>query len=114
MSDVADPPSATDSDSSGVSFRPDFDTTDNSDYGEASNLTELITPEPTYLPDDYSGSLTRLKRPVPPLADAGVLPDFSDDPNNDTDEDLIDIPLDYGHSDQTKVRRRRIEKRWHK
>lgn len=114
MSDVADPPSATDSDSSGVSFRPDFDATDNSDSGKASNSTELTTPEPTSLHDDRSGSSTRPKRPVRRPADAGVLPDFSDDPDDDTDEDLVDVPLDYGHSEKTKVRGRRIEKRWHK
>lgn len=99
ISDVADPSSATDNDSSGVSFRPNFDVTDNSDSREALNSTELTTPEPTYLPDDRSGSLTRPKRPVRRLADASVLPDFSDNPNNDIDEDLIDIPLDYGRLD---------------
>ncbi|OQE10077.1 hypothetical protein PENFLA_c095G09143 [Penicillium flavigenum] len=66
------------------------------------------------LPDDCSGPSTCLKRPVRRPADTGVLPDFSDDPDDDTDEDLADIPLYYGRSDQTKDRGRRIEKRWHK
>lgn len=108
MSDVADPSSAIDSDTSGVSFRPDFNATDDSDSGDSSNSTELTTPEPTNLPDDRS---TRPKRLARRLVDAGVLPDFSDDPDDDTDEDLADIPLDYGHSEQTKVRGRQIEKR---
>lgn len=82
-----------------MSFRPDFDTTDDSDSRDALNSTGLTTPEPTYLPDDRSGPSTRLKLPVRRPADASVLPDFSDNPNNDTDEDLADIPLDYRRSD---------------
>lgn len=114
MSDIPDPSSATDSDTSGVSFRPDFDATDDSDSRDASTSTGLTNPEPSCLPDGRSGPSTSLKRPVRRPADAGILPDFSDDPDDDTDEDLADIPLDYGRSDQTKVRGRRIEKRWHK
>ncbi|OQD66239.1 hypothetical protein PENANT_c372G01737, partial [Penicillium antarcticum] len=103
MSDVADPSSATDSDTSGVSFRPDFDATDDSDSGEASNSTELTTPEPACLPKNRNGPSTRPKRPVRRLADADVLPDFSDNPDDDIDEDLADVPLDYGHSEKTKA-----------
>lgn len=114
MSDIADLSSATDSDTSGVSFQPDIDATDDSDSGEASNSTELTTPEPTCLPDTRSRPSTRPKRPVPRPADAGVLPDLSDDPDDDTDEDIANVPLDYGRSEQTKVRGRRIEKRWDK
>ncbi|KAJ5443135.1 hypothetical protein N7445_004248 [Penicillium cf. griseofulvum] len=114
MNDVVDLSSATDSDTSGVSFQPDIDATDDSDSGEASNSTELTTPESTCLPDNRSRPSTRLKRPVPRLADAGVLPDFSDDPDDDTDEDIANVPLDYGRLEQTKVRGRRIEKRWDK
>lgn len=114
MSDVADLSSATDSDTSGESFQPDIDATDDSDSGQASNSTELTTPEPTCLPDNCNRPSTRPKRPVRRPADAGVLPDFSDDPDDDTDEDIANIPLDYGRSEQTKVRGRRIEKRWDK
>ncbi|CAG8146657.1 unnamed protein product [Penicillium nalgiovense] len=114
MSGFADPSSATDSDTSGVSFRLDFDATDDSDSGEATNSTELTTPEPTCLPDNRSRPSTRPNRPVRRPADAGALPDFSDDPDDDTDEDIASVPLDYGRSDQTKVRARRIEKRWDK
>ena len=42
------------------------------------------------------------------------LPDFSDDPNDDTDEDLADVPLDYGRSVKTKRRGARTDQRWHK
>ena len=114
MSVVADPSSAIDSDTSGVSFEPDFNATDDSDSEDASNSTGLTTPEPTCLPDDRTGRSNRPRQPVRRPTDPDVLPDFSDDPDDDTDEDLADIPLDYGRSDQTKVRGRRIEKRWHK
>ncbi|KAJ5454029.1 uncharacterized protein N7458_004985 [Penicillium daleae] len=99
MSDVADLSSAIDSDTSGVSFEPDFDATDDSDSGDASNSTGLTTPEPTCLPDNRTGRLNCLTQPVRCSTDTDVLPDFSDDPDNDTDEDLADIPLDYGRSD---------------
>ncbi|KAJ6038688.1 hypothetical protein N7460_007405 [Penicillium canescens] len=75
MSDVADPSSAIDSDTSGVSFRPDFDATDDSDSGDASNSTGLTTLEPTCLPDDRSRPPSRPKRPVRRPEDAGALPD---------------------------------------
>jgi hypothetical protein len=114
MSDAADPSSATDSDTSEVSSWPDFDDTDDSDYGKISNTTEQTIPEPTCLPDNRSRPSTSPKRPLRRPVDAGALPDFSDDPDDDTDEDIANVPLDYGRSDQTKVRGRRIEKRWHK
>ncbi|KAJ5941438.1 hypothetical protein N7516_001606, partial [Penicillium verrucosum] len=66
ISDIVDLSSTTDSNTSG----PNIDTTDNSDSREALNSTELITPEPTYLPNTRSRPSTRLKRPVPYLADA--------------------------------------------
>jgi hypothetical protein len=40
--------------------------------------------------------------------------EYSDDPNDDTDEDIANVPLDYGRSDKTKLRRAHIERRWHK
>ncbi|KAI2697980.1 hypothetical protein CBS147354_9889 [Penicillium roqueforti] len=114
MSDVADLSSATDSDTSGVSFQPDIDATDDSDSRQASNSTELTTPEPTYLPDNCSRPSTRPKRPMRRPADAGILPDFSDNPDDNTDEDIANVPLNYRRSEQTKVRGRQIEKRWDK
>ncbi|KAJ5458815.1 hypothetical protein N7530_010759, partial [Penicillium desertorum] len=112
ISHVTDPSSATDSDTSGVSFRPDFDATKDSDSGEALNLTELITPEPTCLPNNRSRPLTYLNRLVRHLADASALTDFSDNPDDDIDKDIASVLLDYRRLDQTKVRARRIEKRW--
>jgi hypothetical protein len=41
-------------------------------------------------------------------------PECSDDPDDETDEDIANVPLDYGQSDQTKTWRQRIEHRWHK
>jgi hypothetical protein len=75
----------------------------------------FVDPEPWFVlsahnqvvPDNRSRPSTRPKRPVPRPADAGVLPDLSDDPDDDTDEDIANVPLDYGRSEQTKVRGRR-------
>ncbi|KAI2707501.1 hypothetical protein CBS147354_9510 [Penicillium roqueforti] len=64
MSDVTNLFSATDSDTSGESFQPDIDATDDSDSGQASNSTELTTPEPTCLPDNCNRPSTCPKRPV--------------------------------------------------
>lgn len=114
MSDIADPSLVTDSDTLGVSFWPDFDATNNSNSGNASTSTRLTNPKPSCLPDNCSRLSTHIKWPIRHLADIGVLPDFSDDPNNDTDKDLADILLDYRRSDQTKIQGRQIEKRWHK
>ncbi|KAJ6142814.1 hypothetical protein N7471_002267, partial [Penicillium samsonianum] len=82
---------------------PNIDATDNSDSREASNSTELTTPEPTYLPNNRSRPSTHPKRPIRRLADASVLPDFSDNPNDDTDEDITNVPLEYRRSEQTKL-----------
>ncbi|KAJ5462246.1 hypothetical protein N7530_010451, partial [Penicillium desertorum] len=95
ISDVIDLSSTTDSDTSGVSFRPNFNTTDNSDSREALNLTELITPESAYLPDNCSRPLTYLNRSIRCLADTSTLPNFSDNPNNDIDKDIINVLLNY-------------------
>ncbi|EED14738.1 conserved hypothetical protein [Talaromyces stipitatus ATCC 10500] len=42
------------------------------------------------------------------------LPEYSDDPNDDTDEDIANVPLDYGRSDNTKTRRSQIKTLWQK
>ncbi|KAJ5443119.1 hypothetical protein N7445_004232, partial [Penicillium cf. griseofulvum] len=89
INDVIDLSSTTDSNTSG----PNIDTTNNSDSREALNSTELITLESTYLPNNRSRPSTRLKRPVPRLADASILPDFSNNPDNDIDEDIINDNL---------------------
>ncbi|KAI3248870.1 hypothetical protein DTO006G7_9761 [Penicillium roqueforti] len=56
----------------------------------------LTVPDIDATDDSDSGPSTYPKRPVRRLADAGILPDFSDDPNNDTDEDIVNVLLDYG------------------
>jgi hypothetical protein len=102
MSDVADLCPAIDSDMSGVSFEPDFDAPDDSDSRDASKLTGLSTPEPTCLPDDCSGRSNHPKQRVRRPTYADALPDFNDYPDDDTDEDLADIPLD-SHSIQHMI-----------
>ncbi|CAG8247907.1 unnamed protein product, partial [Penicillium salamii] len=96
--------SATDNEISGVSFQPNNDATDDSNSREASNSIELTTPESTCLPDHHSRPSICPKRPMCCPADASILPDFSDDPDDDIDEDITNVPLDYGRSEKTKVR----------
>ncbi|KAJ5462471.1 hypothetical protein N7530_010676 [Penicillium desertorum] len=86
----------TDSNTLGVSFRLNFNITEDSDSREALNLIELITPEPTYLPNNRSRPLIYLNRSIRRLADTNTLPNFSDNPNNDIDKDIIS--LKYGKS----------------
>ncbi|EED16662.1 hypothetical protein TSTA_017370 [Talaromyces stipitatus ATCC 10500] len=42
------------------------------------------------------------------------LPEYSDDPDDNTDEDIANVPLDFGRSKHSKKRTARIEERWHK
>ena len=42
------------------------------------------------------------------------LPEYSDDPDDNTDEDIAKVPLDFGRSKFTRTRTTRIEERWHK
>jgi hypothetical protein len=42
------------------------------------------------------------------------LPKYRDEPDDDTDEDIANVPLDYGRSGKTKIKGARIEERWHK
>jgi hypothetical protein len=80
---------------------------DESDYdSEGSCSTALTEPEPEPLP--RRSGRTRLDD-IPSES-----PDYSDDQDDETDEDLADVPLDYGRSDKTKLRGARMEKRWHK
>lgn len=94
----------------GRPFHPD------SDNGavESSVPTTISIPDASQLataPDsNLSCSQGKTRNPRGPE----YLPDFSDDPNDDTDEDLADVPLDYGRSVKTKRRGTRIEQRWHK
>ncbi|KAL1873654.1 hypothetical protein Plec18167_006171 [Paecilomyces lecythidis] len=83
------------------------------DASDGSSTTELTEP-------DHRHSLPRGRRASRPPSsvkepsNSDLLPDFSDDPDDDTDEDLREVPLDYGRSQKTKTRRVRIEQRWHK
>jgi hypothetical protein len=66
---------------------------------------------------DTNNSLTRCSshdppRAVCPKARPGLSLNCNDNPDDDTDEDLANIPLDYGRSEGTKVLRLRIQNRW--
>ncbi|KAJ5415003.1 hypothetical protein N7509_000101 [Penicillium cosmopolitanum] len=89
--EMSDQSIGNESDTSGGSFRPDCDG-EESDDGQLRGSTAQTSPE------------------IPPLPDRRE----NDDPDDDTDEDIANVPLDYGRSDQTLVRRARIEQRWHK
>lgn len=102
-----------DSDTSDISFQCDSDDFDFSDTTSASSV-ELNSPAPLPLHnnDDVSSSRSQHSANRSRILDG--LPEFSDDPDDETDEDIANVPLDYGQSDQTKTRRQRIEHRWHK
>jgi len=97
--------SETDSDSSEASFRPYADVSDPESDTDPSS-TDLTSPEPLRLP----ASRPHFERRLGPRA----LADYSDDLDDDTDKDIQDVPLDYGRSENTKIRGERIEQRWHK
>lgn len=101
------------SDTSGASFRPDNDG-EESDDGQVCGSTAHTSPELPPLPDRPEGSSRGPKPSVRDRVRPDIIPDFSDDPDDETDEDIANVPLDYGRSDQTMVRRARIEQRWHK
>lgn len=103
-----------DSDSSCVSFRPDCSDNDESDGDQAPASTAQTSPRPSWSSEQCEGVSGSSKPNVRGPVRSGVLPDFSDDPDDDTDEDIANIPLDYGRSEKTKVRGVRIEQRWHK
>ena len=100
------------SDTSGVSFHPDCDGGESDD--EISGSTTQTSPEIRPFPDRPAKSSRIPKASARDRVCPDTLPDFSDDPDDDTDEDIANVPLDYGRSDRTLVRRARIEQRWHK
>lgn len=103
-----------DSDSSCVSVRPDCSDSDESDADQGPGSTTRTSPKPSQSSEQCDGASGSSKPSVRGPVRSGFLPDFSDDPDNDTDEDIANIPLDYGRSEKTKVRGVRIEQRWHK
>lgn len=104
-SPLEDLSSETDSDSPEASFRP-TDVSDDSGSETAQSSTDLTSPEPPRLPASDPRSERR--------PGAWAMADYSDDPDDDTDEDIHDVPLDYGRSKTTRARGERIERRWHK
>ncbi|KAJ5989689.1 hypothetical protein N7481_004899 [Penicillium waksmanii] len=91
------------SDTSGTSFRPDYDSKE-SDDDQVCSLTAYTLPEPSPLPNRPEESLYSPRPSVRVRIGPDMLPDFSDDPDDNTDEDIVNIPLDYGCSDRTVVR----------
>jgi hypothetical protein len=95
--------------SASSSLDPDEYDDDVFDYeSDDSCSTTLTRPEPALEPD--VPPRPGRTRPHPASSEA---PEYSDDPDDDTDEDLANIPLDYGRSEKTIRRRIQIEERWH-
>lgn len=94
---------------SDASFHPDSDDR----AAESSASTDITIPDTRPAKAPVSSS-SRSQRATCNPQNPERLPDFSDDPNDDTDEDLTNVPLDYGRSVKTKRRGIRIEQRWHK
>lgn len=109
-------------DESGSSSDSDSDHSDDDyerDDGYSTTLTEPDSDAQPCLPaplhsqrprDPPSSACKRKKTSVLP----SELPEYSDDPNDDTDEDIANVPLDYGRSDNTKTRRSQIKTLWQK
>ena len=104
-----------DSDTSGVSSQSEFD---DAEWSDTSASIELNSParSPLHRHRNHNRhvSTSLPQRSVHQSTSSNALPEFSDDPDDETDEDIADVPLDYGHSKETKLRRQRIEHRWHK
>lgn len=98
------------SDTSGTSFQLDCDS-EESDDGQVRGSTAHTSPELPLLSNRPKESLHDPKPSVRGRVGLDMLPDFSDDPDDDTDEDIVNVPLDYGRSDRTVVRRVRIKQR---
>ncbi|KAF7587244.1 hypothetical protein BBP40_007516 [Aspergillus hancockii] len=100
------------SDTSGISFQPSSDASESDGSSVSTYLTHL------YSSDGHdrktSGRSPSARNKPPPPQGPAVLPDYSDDPDDDTEEDLADVPLDYGRGPKTKQRGERIEQRWRK
>lgn len=112
--EVFDQSIGNESDTSGVSFRPDCDGDGEELDDELRGSTAQASPELPPLPYRPEKSSRIPKASARDRVWPDTLLDFSDDPDDDTDEDIANVPLDYGRSDRTLVRRARIEQRWHK
>lgn len=100
------------SDSSGESFRFSVGESETDSSSVLTDVTVPDSPKPSAVNSGWS--LPRAENKSRTSQAQVDLPDFSDDPDDDTDEDLANVLLDYGRGLKTKQRGERIEKRWHK
>ncbi|KAJ6126308.1 hypothetical protein N7523_001920 [Penicillium sp. IBT 18751x] len=96
-------------DDSSVSFQ--LGTEDSGASDTNSSSTGISSMQPSCLNARKSSSHDP-PQAVCPQARPGFSLDCSDNPDDDTDEDLANIPLDYGQSERTKALRLRIQNRW--
>lgn len=91
--------------------------TDLHDRGGSGSETDLM--EPDHLPrkgeSDFQPHIRSIQRHRPSREECvnrGTRRGLYKDPADDTDEDLSDVPEDYGQSDNTKKLRFRLVDRW--
>lgn len=100
----------------GSDYSDDTDDADDSEDGYSTPVTEPESdveshPKASQRPQKSPVSASNRSQ-VPAISSR--LPKYRDEPDDDTDEDIANIPLDYGRSGKTKIRGSRIEERWHK
>ncbi|KUL81310.1 hypothetical protein ZTR_09549 [Talaromyces verruculosus] len=100
----------------GSDFSDDTDDADDSEDGYSTPVTEPESdveshPKASQRPQKSPVSASNRSQ-VPAISSR--LPKYRDEPDDDTDEDIANVPLDYGRSGKTKITGSRIEERWHK
>lgn len=96
-------------DDSSASVQPATEDSGASDTNNSVTRISSRKPSPT---DAGKRSSYDPPRAVSPQARPGLSLDCNDNPDDDTDEDLANIPLDYGRSEGTKALMLRIQTRW--
>lgn len=91
-----------------VSFQLDL-----GDVSDKSSMTELTELDLWYsLPCGQQASYPQGS--IQELSNSDLLLDYSDDPDDNTDKDLREIPLNYRQLKKIKTQRVQIEQHWHK
>lgn len=96
---------------------PSSSSDDETDYSDDDDFkdgysTPMTEPEPDFKSHPLAPIASQQARGSPAISSR--LPKNRDEPDDDTDEDIAKVPLDYGRSGKTKINGARIEDRWHK
>lgn len=92
-----------------MSFHPGTDESEASDTDESS--TGMASIKPSHL-EACKRSLLDASHAKYSEASFDPCLEWSDNPIDDTDEDISNVPLDYGRSEKTKAQAQRIQHRW--